>query len=410
MTERNWMGHVWGTNKTPPPTSTPTEPAADKNSNTPLSNATLPKHDGKVEGKPNEAKPGEQAKGADSDDGINKEKLRSKIVVKKKIDVTYDDIKGQDKAVAEIKEFDDHLRFPEIYQSHGAEIPKGALLYGPPGTGKTMLAKALAGSAEFAFLSVTCADINNKYFGNPERYAEAVFDIAEEEANNHPSGHAILFLDEVEALLKARDDKTFDAAENVLTMFLTRIDGLIEGGKVIIVAATNRPDKLDAAFISRMDKLIEVLLPTADGVAAIFEVRCQKGKERAKKVSPDVNILGEINYKELGELMVGLSGRELNQLANACFSAKAHEHVDLLKAAKKAGQPIESVKRPDPLSTLDVARAAVKSGKIMAVLGPIKEAAIRSKYNLPVEDFPTGAVEQEGIKPQEASKPLEAGK
>lgn len=320
--------------------------------------------------------PGEQAPGVNADDGINKEALRTKVLVTERPDVSYDDIKGQDAAVREMKKFDRQVRRPEIYASWGAEMPRGMLLFGPPGTGKTMLVQALVGSAQFPFLNADCSDINNKYFGNPERYAAALFDIAEEEAAKHPSGYCVLFLDEVDALLKQRDDRTFDAAENVLSIFLTRMNGLKEGSKVIIIGATNRPDKLDEAFLSRMFKVVKVELPDAKGVSAILEARC------GKRIKEGLDNFGEVDFKTIGQKLVGMSGRELEMLANDVVSRKADEEFELVEATETEGIAKQSINRPAPITTVDIIRAAVSSTKILAIIGPERVAALKAEYGI----------------------------
>ena len=300
-------------------------------------------------GKPGPA--GRTAKGTPPDgkqegqgDGIDIEALRAKIKVTEIENIKFDDIKGQDGAVIEIKEIADMLRYEDIYKYTGAQMPRGILLYGPPGTGKTMMATALANSAQAAFLSVDCADLMSKWLGNPEKNAEAVFDIAEQEADAHPSGHCILFLDEVEALLRSRDQDSHEASERVLSIFLQRMNGLAKSGKVTIVAATNRPDKLDAAVISRMNAVIEVPLPDEAGRAAILEARLRKCEERANEAFPgqEISFIGQVDYVGIASLMVTpsgenvLSGRELDNLANELASNRAEEMVRRYKAYEKA--------------------------------------------------------------------------
>ena len=279
-------------------------------------------------------------------DGVNIEKLRADIVVKEIEDIKFDDIKGQDKPVTALKNICNKLRFQDVYKFVGAMMPRGVLLYGPPGTGKTMMATALANSAQAAFLTVNCADVMDKFVGVPEKRAEAIFDIAEEEAKKHPNGHAILFLDEVEALLRDRDGDSHEASEKVLSIFLQRINGLSKGGKVTIIAATNRADMLDAAFVSRMNAVIEVPLPDAAGRAAILKIRLEKCESRARKDFPGVEIEfagDDIDYAGVAGLMVDaegqnvISGRDLDNLANDIVSKRGDLIVGKLVAEGAGG-------------------------------------------------------------------------
>lgn len=291
---------------------------------------------------PPTAKPEEeQKKNPNESEEVNYELLRT-TMKKDYEEVQFSDIKGQDQAVEEISEICDMVQYEDLYDLNGAEMPRGILLYGPPGTGKTMLATALANAAQTAYLSISCADIMSKFVGGPEKNASAIFDIAEQEAAKHPSGHAVLFLDEVEALLRSRDSDSHESSEKVLSIFLQRINGITKGGKITLVCATNRPDKLDTAFLSRMNAQIEVSLPDQKGRAEIFQSRLQKCQERGNKKFPDVKITyldPNIDFEGIASLMVDkdtgekvIGGRDLNNLANEIAGNRSKELVKLYKA------------------------------------------------------------------------------
>lgn len=384
----HWTSVVWGS----PPDKKPEQKAAPIPSdlNTPAfpisgTAPALPNAPAIPQAKttPTDQKRGEEAearKSAAPDGEINKEALRQKILVTDLDEVSFDDIKGQDKAVTEVKALANRLEQPKIYRLWGSEDKSGVLLIGPPGTGKTMLGKALATSAKYAFLVVTCADINNMFFGNAEKMAEAVFEIAAEEAAKHPSGHVILFLDEVEALLKDRSGPSAQGSENVLSIFLTSINGLQKNGSVLVFAATNRPDMLDSAFLSRMDTVIEVPLPDAKGVSAILEGRIHSASKRAGRT-----IYGEIDYTMLGELLHGFSGRDIKNLVNAVTTAKADEHTERINKARAAiakDAPFndeDPAFMPAPISTLDILVSAASATKTAITIGPEGVSKIKEK-------------------------------
>lgn len=315
----------------------------------------------------------EASQGLAAEDGeINLEALRAKIVKRDIPTTTFDDIKGQDEPLAEIKALARQIENPEIYGSWGSEMPAGALLVGPPGTGKTMMAEALVNSGHFAYLKVKCSDVNNKFFGNPEKFADAIFDIAIEESEKHATGRGILFLDEVDALLKRRSDDSHAAADNVMAIFLDRINEIIRKGHVTILAATNRGDMLDPAFISRMDIVLNVPLPTKEGVSAIFEARIDKHQGKASR-----DISGDIAYDVLGERLVGLSGRDIKNLVGRVLRDKASLQVE--RAEARDGEPVP------PISTRDIVHAAVHSLKVVSKIGARRMRALREEFEIDVD-------------------------
>ena len=293
---------------------------------------------------PPKADPGAAEKKADTSE-VNKEELRTIIVVKEVEKVSFDDVKGLDEAVGEIREICDQLRFADVYKFFGAEMPRGMLLWGPPGTGKTMLVTAFVNTAEAAFLSVDCSGVMSKWVGGPERNISAIFDIAEEEAAKHPNKHAVLFLDEVESIIRSRDLDSHESSEKVLSIVLQRMNGLKKSGKVTVIAATNRPDKLDSAFVSRMNSVIECPLPDAAGRAAILKSRMEKRQSTARKaLSLDaITFLGEVDYHGIAELLVApggqkvVSGREIDNLVNEIVSDKAKAVLALYRSREPSG-------------------------------------------------------------------------
>ena len=174
--------------------------------------------------------------------------------VEKKIKTRFKHVAGLSNAKQEVLEFVDFLKAPEKYKKLGAKVPKGALLVGPPGTGKTLLAKAVAGEAGVPFLSISGSDFVQMYVGVG---ASRVRDLFKEAKKLAPS---IIFIDEIDAVAKKRDQKfsSNDERDNTLNQLLVEMDGFSTDENVIVLAATNMADLLDPALKrpGRMDRQI----------------------------------------------------------------------------------------------------------------------------------------------------------
>ena len=172
----------------------------------------------------------------------------------KKIRTRFKHVAGLSNAKQEVVEFVDFLKNPEKYKKLGAKVPKGALLVGPPGTGKTLLAKAVAGEAGVPFLSISGSDFVQMYVGGG---ASRVRDLFKEAKKLSPS---IIFIDEIDAVAKKRDQKMGgnDERDNTLNQLLVEMDGFTTDESVIVLAATNLADTLDSALKrpGRMDREI----------------------------------------------------------------------------------------------------------------------------------------------------------
>jgi transitional endoplasmic reticulum ATPase len=182
---------------------------------------------------------------------------------------TYDDLGGLKNEVQKIREMVElPMRHPELFEKIGVEAPKGVLLYGPPGTGKTLLAKAVAGETNAHFISLSGPEIMSKFYGESEERIREIFKQAEE---NAPS---IIFIDEIDSIAPKRDEVTGEVEKRVVSQLLSLMDGMKSRGKVVVIAATNRPDSIDPALRrpGRFDREIEIGIPDEKGRLEILNI------------------------------------------------------------------------------------------------------------------------------------------
>lgn len=204
-------------------------------------------------GKPGSSKGGGMGGMGGMGDLMNMSKSGATVFgTEKKIRTRFKHVAGLSNAKQEVLEFVDFLKAPEKYKKLGAKVPKGALLVGPPGTGKTLLAKAVAGEAGVPFLSISGSDFVQMYVGVG---ASRVRDLFKEAKKLAPS---IIFIDEIDAVAKKRDQKfsSNDERDNTLNQLLVEMDGFTTDESVIVLAATNLADTLDPALKrpGRMDR------------------------------------------------------------------------------------------------------------------------------------------------------------
>jgi cell division protease FtsH len=222
-----------------------------------------------------------------------------------KVDVTFADVAGLQEAKIEVMEVVDFLKNPKKYTSLGGKIPKGVLLVGSPGTGKTLLAKAVAGEAGVPFFSISGSDFVEMFVGVGASRVRDLFKQAREKAP------CIVFIDEIDAIGRARGRNTFqggnDERENTLNQLLVEMDGFSTDKGVIMMAATNRPDILDAALLrpGRFDRQISIDPPDLIGREEIFKVHL-----RSIKVSKDVT------PSQLSEMTPGFAGADIANICN----------------------------------------------------------------------------------------------
>lgn len=229
---------------------------------------------------------------------------RGKVYAQDDLDTTFEDVKGIDEAVEELKEVVEFLKSPGKYQAIGGRIPKGVLLVGPPGTGKTMLAKAVAGEAGVPFVSLSGSDFVEMFVGVG---AARVRDMFQQAAQRSP---CIIFIDELDALGKARSNGMpggNDEREQTLNALLVEMDGFGSDQSVIVMGATNRLDVLDQALLrpGRFDRQVLVDRPDIKGREAILKVHMTK-----------IKMDESVDLPRIAKLTAGFVGADLANLVN----------------------------------------------------------------------------------------------
>src|ERR687895_523764 len=183
--------------------------------------------------------------------------------------VAYEDIGGLKDEIQKVREMIElPLRHPEIFEKLGIEAPKGVLLHGPPGTGKTLLAKAVANESNSHFISISGPEIMSKFYGESEARLREIF---KEDKEKAPS---ITFVDEIDSIAPKREEVTGEVERRVVSQLLSLMDGLEARGKVIVIAATNRPNAIDPALRrpGRFDREIEIKVPDKRGRLEILQI------------------------------------------------------------------------------------------------------------------------------------------
>ncbi len=243
--------------------------------------------------------------------------------------VTFKDVAGAKEAKQELYEIVDFLKNPKKFLDIGAEIPKGVLLMGAPGTGKTLLARAVAGEAGVSFFSISGSEFVEMFVGVGASRVRDLFQMAKQAAP------AIVFVDEIDAVGRARGvglGGGNDEREQTLNQILVEMDGFEPNEKVIVMAATNRPDVLDPALLrpGRFDRRVTIDLPDRSDREEILKIHSRK-----KPLAEDVNI------SVIAERTPGFSGADLYSLMNEAAILAARENrskvsqFDLIRSIEK---------------------------------------------------------------------------
>ena len=319
---------------------------------------------------------------------------KAKIYDRKELKTTFADVAGVDEAKAELMEVVDFLKNPKKYQRLGGRIPKGVLLVGPPGTGKTLLARAVAGEADVPFFFLSGSEFVEMFVGVGASRVRDLFEQAKEKAP------CIVFIDELDAIGKTRAGNTgflsgHDEREQTLNQLLAEMDGFDSSKGVIIMAATNRPEVLDAALLraGRFDRQVVVDKPDVRGREAILVVHA-----RNVKLAPSVDL------HVLAARTPGMAGADLANIINeaallaarkgkdAVDMADLEEAVDRVVGGLERKSRVLSEKERDIVAHHEIGHALVASSLPNAdpvhkvTIIPRGVAALGATYQLPLED------------------------
>ena len=306
-------------------------------------------------------------------------KSKARVQMEPSTQVTFTDVAGIEGAKLELTEVVDFLKNPDRFTAVGAKIPKGVLLVGPPGTGKTLLAKAVAGEAGVPFFSISGSEFVEMFVGVG---ASRVRDLFEQAKKNAP---CIVFIDEIDAVGRQRGAGLGggnDEREQTLNQLLTEMDGFEGNTGIIIVAATNRPDVLDAALMrpGRFDRQVTVDRPDYAGRLQILGVHA-RGKTLAKDVDLDKVARRTPGYTGadlanlLNEAAILAARRELTEVSNDEIS----DAIERVMAGPEKKDRVMSARRARLVAYHEAGHALV--GALMPDYDPVQKISIIPRGN-----------------------------
>ncbi|NEQ60039.1 MAG: ATP-dependent metallopeptidase FtsH/Yme1/Tma family protein [Moorea sp. SIO1F2] len=305
---------------------------------------------------------------------MNFGKSKARVQMEPQTQVTFGDVAGIEQAKLELNEVVDFLKNADRFTAIGAKIPKGVLLVGPPGTGKTLLARAVAGEAGVPFFSISGSEFVEMFVGVG---ASRVRDLFEQAKNNAP---CIVFIDEIDAVGRQRGAGLGggnDEREQTLNQLLTEMDGFEGNTGIIIIAATNRPDVLDAALLrpGRFDRQVVVDRPDYSGRLEILNVHA-RGKTLAK----------DVDLEKIARRTPGFTGADLSNLLNeaAILAARrnlteismdeVNDAIDRVLAGPEKKDRVMSEKRKTLVAFHEAGHALV--GALMPDYDPVQKISI----------------------------------
>jgi cell division protease FtsH len=305
---------------------------------------------------------------------MNFGKSKARVQMEPQTQVTFGDVAGIDQAKLELNEVVDFLKNADRFTAVGAKIPKGVLLVGPPGTGKTLLARAVAGEAGVPFFSISGSEFVEMFVGVG---ASRVRDLFEQAKSNAP---CIVFIDEIDAVGRQRGAGLGggnDEREQTLNQLLTEMDGFEGNTGIIIIAATNRPDVLDAALLrpGRFDRQVVVDRPDYAGRLEILRVH-SRGKTLAK----------DVDLEKIARRTPGFTGADLSNLLNeaAILAARrnlteismdeVNDAIDRVLAGPEKKDRVMSEKRKTLVAYHEAGHALV--GALMPDYDPVQKISI----------------------------------
>jgi cell division protease FtsH len=315
-----------------------------------------------------------RAQGGPGNQALNFGKSKARVQMEPQTQVTFNDVAGIEQAKLELSEVVDFLKNADRFTAVGAKIPKGVLLVGPPGTGKTLLAKAVAGEAGVPFFSISGSEFVEMFVGVG---ASRVRDLFEQAKSNAP---CIVFIDEIDAVGRQRGAGLGggnDEREQTLNQLLTEMDGFEGNTGIIIIAATNRPDVLDAALLrpGRFDRQVVVDRPDYKGRLEILNVHA-----RGKTLSKDVDL------EKISRRTPGFTGADLSNLLNeaAILAARrnlteismdeVNDAIDRVLAGPEKKDRVMSEKRKTLVAYHEAGHALV--GALMPDYDPVQKISI----------------------------------
>jgi cell division protease FtsH len=332
--------------------------------------------------------------GGGSTQALSFGRSKAKIYDRKELKTTFADVAGVDEAKAELIEVVDFLKNPKKYQRLGGRIPKGVLLVGPPGTGKTLLARAVAGEADVPFFFLSGSEFVEMFVGVGAARVRDLFEQAKEKAP------CIVFIDELDAIGKTRAGATgfvggHDEREQTLNQLLAEMDGFDSSKGVIIMAATNRPEVLDAALLraGRFDRQVVVDKPDVKGREAILQLHAR-----------NVVLAPTTDLHVLAARTPGMAGADLANIINeaallaarkgkdAVDMADLDEAVDRVIGGLERKSRVLSEKERDIVAHHEIGHALVASSLPQAdpvhkvTIIPRGVGALGATYQLPLED------------------------
>ena len=320
-----------------------------------------------------------RAQGGGGNPAMNFGKSKARVQMEPQTQVTFGDVAGIEGAKLELTEVVDFLKNPDRFTAVGAKIPKGVLLVGPPGTGKTLLAKAVAGEAGVPFFSISGSEFVEMFVGVG---ASRVPDLFEQAKKNAP---CIVFIDEIDAVGRQRGAGLGggnDEREQTLNQLLTEMDGFEGNSGIIIVAATNRPDVLDAALMrpGRFDRQVVVDRPDYAGRLQILGVHA-RGKTMAKDVDLDKVARRTPGYTGadlanlLNEAAILAARRQLSEIS----MDEVNDAIERVMAGPEKKDRVMSEKRKRLVAYHEAGHALV--GALMPDYDPVQKISIIPRGN-----------------------------
>ena len=256
----------------------------------------------------------------------------AETLLKEKLELSITSIGGQEKAITEIEKLLVSIREPERYLRWGIRGAKGFLFIGDPGTGKTLSAKVISAEADAAFFVMSLSEVSSAWVGHQELTIKAIFEIAAIPQKS------IIFMDEIEALGKSRGSG-HSSDSDMLSVILQCIDGIKSKGNITVIGATNKPDLVDSALLSRLSKHIHFEMPDINGRREILDIKAGEAEWIAGRRIFDLN---DSDWRFIAKCTEGKSGRDLEEiirqsLEDKVFAEDTGDTIDLewiLKTAK----------------------------------------------------------------------------